>query len=283
MNYWDAINNIAMLNSHNLHYDCYSNSNYVQKCFTKKVQKMETIIKILKWIVDILVRSKKEPELISQESKKLLWYPGAIIKDFGVITRGTYLNAYPEGAIVHYTAGRNSTWYDAITSGAWLGKQGNGAFVIANDGRVIQSFPLDKWAYHAGVSYHDLVGKSVSSKLVGIEVCCGGLLTEKNGKFYTWFDKEVMEENRVYSTNALTPGWYEKFTPEQEKALWDLLLWLKENNPDIFSLDKVLGHECVAIPKGRKQDPGGSIEYPMPIYRKMLNVEYSNRASIKKT
>jgi hypothetical protein len=244
---------------------------------------METIIKILKWIVDFLVTSKQEPERISQESKKLLWYPNAIIKDFGIILRGSYPNKYPEGAIVHFTAGRNSSFEDAENSGQWLGKSGYGSFIISIDGRVIQPFALDKWAYHAGISYHEFVGKAVSSKLVGIEVCCGGKLTENNGKFFTWYGNEIPASKAIYSTHAIDNGWYEKFSDAQEKALWELLLWLKENNPDIFNLDKVLGHDEVAIPKGRKSDPGGSIKYPMPIYRKMLNVEYANRTANKKT
>ncbi len=63
-------------------------------------------------------------------------------------------------------------------------------------------------------------------------------------------------------------GWYHRYTPEQEQALTDLLLWLKTNAPAIFDFELVLGHDEVS--PGRKNDPGGSLSLTMPDLRARL-------------
>lgn len=236
---------------------------------------MEFIIKILKWIIDLLIKSNQEPKRPDNSDTSLLWYPGAMIKDYGNKIRGSYPKKYPEGAVIHYTAGKYKTLLDAENTAKWMAKEGYGAFVIAGTGEIIQSVPLDSWCYHAGESYHETVGKGVSSKLVGIEVCCAGKVTKKDDKYFSWWGSEIPADEVVWSSHAETPGFYHKFTDAQEASLKELLMWLKSNNPNIFSFDKVFGHDELAIPKGRKQDPGGSIRIPVKVYRKALQVDYS--------
>jgi N-acetyl-anhydromuramyl-L-alanine amidase AmpD len=144
-------------------------------------------------------------------------------------------------------------------------------FVISANGSVYQNFPINRWGNHAGSSKYPGVGEWVSSKLVGIELCCAGKLTQVQDRFVSWFGEEY-ERSQVNA--VVTPrdnwkvGFYHKYTPEQEKSLISLLLWLKKNNPAIFKLDYVLGHDEVA--PNRKTDPGGSLSMTMPELRDYL-------------
>jgi N-acetyl-anhydromuramyl-L-alanine amidase AmpD len=176
--------------------------------------------------------------------------------------------------VVHYTAGRDGT--GPIEQGI---ANGFCYFVITKDGTIHQSFPLDEWGFHAGKSTFRGLGDGVSDNLVGIEVCCAGVVEPVKGtaKFKQWY--EVNPEKHLNSAQVRTvpktskypaPGTYERFTEAQEAALKKLLVWLHQNNPAVFSLDLVLGHDEVCVPAGRKTDPGGAISTPMPELRKLL-------------
>jgi len=54
-------------------------------------------------------------------------------------------------------------------------------------------------------------------------------------------------------------GAYVPFTAAQMDGLVSALLWLKARAPASFRLDRVFGHDEVAVPTGRKLDPGGSL------------------------
>lgn len=204
----------------------------------------------------------------------LLWYPlGEAISPL-MKTRGKYADRYPRGAIVHYTAGRDETEAHARGTVSWGREQGYCFFVIGPTGQVYQSFPLDEWGYHAGDSAWPGLGASVSSKLVGIEVCCAGLL-DANRK--SWFGQQypVAETRNVTEAKYGCPtGIYRKYTEAQEAALIQLLRWLKRNKPTVFDNRYVLGHHEVSGKAGigywRKQDPGGSLSMSMDELRALL-------------
>jgi hypothetical protein len=68
-------------------------------------------------------------------------------------------------------------------------------------------------------------------------------------------------------------GLYEKYTDIQEKILIKLCLWYKEQAPETFSFDNVIGHDEACSMSGqqrRKQDPGGSLTTSMPKFRDTL-------------
>lgn len=205
--------------------------------------------------------------------KKLLWYPGAIIPEKRMATSGDYQYGYPQGAIVHFTAGQDRTEQDALDSYDWGRGEGYVFFVIGPTGVVYQGFPLNKYGSHAGKSHWEGLGDRVSSKLVGIEIACAGLL---NGSGYSWFDKLYPEEQtrRVGKEHECMPGQYKKYTDKQEAALIDLLKWLHQNNPEVFKVEYILGHDEVAGVKGigyyRKNDPGGSLSIPMRKLRELV-------------
>lgn len=197
-----------------------------------------------------------------------LWYPQAIKITPQLTSRGKYPKEHPEGAIVHFTAGRYGR--SALASAR---QQGLAYFLIEKDGRVNQALPLNEWGYHAGVSKWNPLGTgSVSARLVGIEIECAGLLKKApDGSYKTWFGTEIQPEDvreiKEKKDNR-TPGAYHKYTREQEIALVELLIWLKGNAPDIFSFDLVLGHDEVS--EVRKQDPGGALSVSMPTFRENI-------------
>lgn len=203
---------------------------------------------------------------------KLLWYPDAKI-EAPMVTKGSYPQGYPEGAIVHYTSGRYGM------SGMEFGRNQGYAFMYIDfDGRIYQAHPLNKWGNHAGVSYWPGLGDSVSKKLVGIEVTNGSAL-EKHGEVYkTWFGVTIPENEVRKSVGSKTHpgGYFHKFTTAQEESLERLLVWLFRNNPTVFKMDYVLGHHEVSGPANgkntsfRKSDPGSALSMEMPAYREHL-------------
>ena len=183
-------------------------------------------------------------------------------------TRGTYRKGYPEGAIVHFTAGHPNG--EGAVEYA-ISKNSYCYFVIGPDGTVYQNFPLNRWGYHAGKSEHDNLGKSVSQFLVGIEITCAGKVEKiKDNLFKPWFDLYLtrQEVRFVPKEQNCIAGWYHRYTEAQERSLMVLLLWLQQNNPNVFRLEYVLGHDEVS--PGRKSDPGGSLSMTMPDFRAHL-------------
>lgn len=215
-------------------------------------------------------------------SKPYLIYPESIAVEPALPTKGRYSKGYPEGAVVHFTAGAYG-----LSELALARQLGFTYFLIDESGGVHQGFPLDRWGSHAGESEWKPLGipsKSVSKRLVGIEVdCAGHLEADGHGNFKTWWGKLIEHENVrvVVDEENRKAGAYHVFTEAQEAALTKLILWLKANNPDVFNLDFVVGHDEVS--PGRKVDPGGSLSMTMPSYRSYLSSLWKASASRPET
>jgi hypothetical protein len=200
-------------------------------------------------------------------------------------TQGEFPKGFPEGAIVHFTAGRfDKGLQSAIDTIEYGASQGFAYWAIAIDGTVVRGHDIRKWGYHAGVSERSPLGKSVSKRLLGIEICCAGKVTRNgDGTFSTWYgtkfpntsDKIRHTDGKRYPEEEA--GYYHKYTVEQEAALVNLLMQLREDSNGIFSFDNVFGHDEVAMPRGRKNDPGGALSVGMPEFRKFLKLEAQAR------
>jgi len=214
---------------------------------------------------------------VEEKGQKLLWCPFAEISKTEMPTKGKYKNLYPSGITVHFTAGRSMKGdRDSENCLAYGKKQGYAYWCLSRDGTIFQSHSLDSWGYHAGKAHWGQF-TSCSDKMLGLEINCAGKLTKKGGKYFSWFGEEY-PENEVRFVKAkenMIEGYYHKYTEAQEKSLIQLCLWLKSNNPDVFNFDNVAGHDEIAIPHGRKNDPGGSLSMTMPELRKMLRLEYA--------
>jgi N-acetyl-anhydromuramyl-L-alanine amidase AmpD len=196
---------------------------------------------------------------IDDFSPKLSYPPAAQSRK--MITQGKYRYGFPEGAVIHYNAGRDDPkqFLDYMRSMKYV------TFLIDRQGHIWQDFPLDEWGHHAGKSEWTYYRKTVHDCFVGIELLSAGVLKPTAcGSFKTWFDTTV-PENEV----RLRGGrYFQKFTFEQEKQLEKLLLWLELTGEGVFSFNNVVGHHEVS--PGRKQDPGGSLRFEMPNYREHL-------------
>lgn len=204
---------------------------------------------------------------------RALWYPLAEIVTPRMRSKGKYANDYPRGAVVHFTAGRDQTEEQARNSVHHGRENGYVYFVIGPTGQVYQACPLNEWGYHAEESHWPGLGNGVSSKLVGIEITNAGKLTLERK---SWFGVQYArtETREVNLDHDCPPGLYKKYTPDQEAALINLLLWLHSNNPTVFNFSYVLGHHEVSGVKGigfwRKNDPGGALSMTMEGLRKLL-------------
>jgi len=194
-------------------------------------------------------------------------YPKMVVTDVGM--KKMWSNP-PKGLIVHYHSGHADNRLNSPSVMEYNAKrfyyhclEEDGTLyspkVLDNDGKKITSFYTH--GAHCGTKHH--------RDHIGLEIINSGKLREEDGKYLTWFDKEIPGE-RVrlsHEKHNVKKGFYEMFTKEQEKALIGLCLYLKEHYPN-FSFDNVKGHDEVA--PGYKQDPGGSLSLTMPEFRKLL-------------
>lgn len=237
----------------------------------------------------------KERVSMNQPGAKLLWYPLAHIPaGLEMKQKGRFPKSYPMGCIVHFTAGWSTKYkngkevpgaalakaVDCIQGGI---KNGFNFLCLSKDGEIVQAAPLSHWGSHAGSSAWPGLGEGVSQKLIGLEICNAGRLEKRGDKYFSWFNQEIpADEVRVIAKDNENQqrGAYQKYSGAQELALVEFMMWLKRNNPEVFSFDYVLGHDEVATPKGRKNDPGGALSMSMPKFREFLKAEYKTRYGV---
>lgn len=200
-------------------------------------------------------------------------------------SRGEYEHGYPEGLVVHYISGwhlKRGVWarpypqptprtqslekisreYSMRTARLAIDRGWN-FLIMGAFGELFQSRDLTKWGSHAGKSYWDGVGYSVSKNFTGVEIMSPGELKRRGGKFFTWFDYEVPKEH-VREVNG---RFWHQFSIEQENQLVRLCLFLVRNSPRkpngdlVFQIRNIVGHD--EISPGRKADPGGSLSFGM--------------------
>jgi peptidoglycan hydrolase-like protein with peptidoglycan-binding domain len=206
-----------------------------------------------------------------ERNAKSLYIPFAEIRR-DMPTAWTYPKGYPESAVIHWTAGSS-----AEGSYSTLRTHGYPCLVIDKDGSIIQGFPLSRGGAHSG-SYHH-------RKMIGIEVESEGKLTPVSNGYKAWFGRILKQADVRFSEKDynIFKGHYSRFTPAQMESLVTLLVWLKHNNPSVFSLDKIVGHDEAMIEigrPGRKTDPGASLgaedkAFNMRDFRRMVSDFYA--------
>lgn len=151
---------------------------------------------------------------------------------------------------LHHTAGNGNA--EAV-SRYWNGTSDRvaTAFVVGQDGLIVQCFSSKHWAWHLGISKAEFKGQgakyqNLDKASVGIEVCNWGYLKEKDGKFYNYVNARV-PDSMVTTLDEPFKGfkhWY-KYTDAQIESTRQLLVYLcdtynipKEYKSQIFSLDK---------------------------------------------
>lgn len=138
---------------------------------------------------------------------------------------------FPKSQIfIHFTAGGPSA---ENTIAGWNSDTPRiaTAYVIngrtsGDDGEVYECFNPDLWGFHLGI-------KNTNGKLdkisIGIEICAWGPLTEKDGKFYNYLNREV-SSSEVYELDRPYKGfkYYHSYSDEQLASLEKLLCSLVE-------------------------------------------------------
>lgn len=124
------------------------------------------------------------------------------------------------------------------------------AFVIGENGLIVQCFSSKHWAWHLGVAAKEFTKlgvayKNLNKTSVGIEVCNFGYLKEKDGKYYNYVGR-VVPENMVTTLDKPYKGfkhWY-KYTDAQIESLRQLVVYLCEKydipkayRSEIFGID----------------------------------------------
>ena len=125
------------------------------------------------------------------------------------------------------------------------------AFIIGENGTIVQCFSSKHWAWHLGIDQEDFVRNGAKysnlNKLsVGIEVCNWGYLKKKGDKYYNYAGGVV---NPSHVTELETPYkgykfWY-KYSDAQIESLRQLVVYLcdtydipKEYRSEIWAIDK---------------------------------------------
>lgn len=188
-------------------------------------------------------------------------------------TRGKYPKGYPEGLVVHFSAGHCDDMDDAINTIEYGITQGYAYWVIDPNGTIIQTHSLGEYGFHSGTSkWGDY--QTCTPYFLGVEICSAGKLDDNN---VSWFKKKY-EASRVRviekDNGTMLKGHWLAYTSEQENALIQLCLWLKRNSPNVFNFDNVVGHQEIALPLGRKNDPGSTLSMTMDDLRKLLKEKY---------
>ena len=157
------------------------------------------------------------------------------------------------------------------------------AFVIGENGTIVQCFSSKHWAWHLGIDAEDFTKmgakyQNLNKCSVAIEVCNWGMLKEKDGKFYNYVGGVV---NPSYVTTLETAykgylHWY-KYTDAQIESLRQLVEYLcetydisKNYREEIWGLDKAAfnGERGIFTHNSVRKDK--SDIYPCPRMIQML-------------
>jgi N-acetylmuramoyl-L-alanine amidase len=189
----------------------------------------------------------------------------------------------PVFIIVHYTAGRSLE--NAVASFKDADRKASAHFIIGKGGHIVQMVNTNRAAFHAGVSSYKHVNDryivmdytSLNGFSIGIEfVNAGRLLKAESARYKTWWGEDVEDDDVIITEDYHIPSKYqgqavhkvgvpfERYTPEQLEAGLALCRAIKVAHPII----DIIGHSDVAIPEGRKIDPGPA--FPIANFRAAL-------------
>lgn len=102
------------------------------------------------------------------------------------------------------------------------------------DGQIVQGFSSKYWAYHLGVPEAVFASAKIPYQRldkisIGIEICCWGQLTQKDGKFFNYVGREVpKDEVCELATPYKGFKFYHNYTDKQIQSVKELLLLWKD-------------------------------------------------------
>lgn len=176
----------------------------------------------------------------------------AIQKQWGLLASGKFFPTKNHGGkitprylVLHFTA--NSSVSGTVK---WFQKQGSEAsahIVIGRDGEVVQMVPFHLRAWHCGTSKWSGLG-DLNSHSIGFEMVNWGKLKYRKGKLISWAQEVIPDDDAV----EVMGEWWQRYPDEQVEVCANLAREIVR----AYELEDVLGHNEIALPAGRKSDPG---------------------------
>lgn len=172
--------------------------------------------------------------------------------------------------VLHFTGSRPGVRGGADGDVSWLcdpKARASAHFVVGRDGAVTQIVALEEAAWHAGASALVDVGGALRANVnafsIGIELdnlgplyeVPGGFKFEAGGKLFPYVGPAPFEGSLVFDSGHKVAGYWEPYAEPQLHALERLLAELRAGGY-ARAASSLVGHEDVALPIGRKIDPG---------------------------
>ncbi len=96
--------------------------------------------------------------------------------------------------------------------------------IINRDGSVCQLYNSKYWAHHIGSTHPN--NRILNQQSIGIEIDSWGILTWRDGKFYTYTNQIIPESDVIEYDKSFRGGrFFERYTPRQIEAVRLLLLF----------------------------------------------------------
>jgi N-acetyl-anhydromuramyl-L-alanine amidase AmpD len=183
---------------------------------------------------------------------------------------------------LHHTAGNGNA---EGVSRYWNGNETRiaTAFIIGENGLIVQCFSSKHWAWHLGIDNQDFAVNgakyvNLNKCSVGIEVCNWGYLKKKGDKYYNYAGGVVAPLN-VTELDKPFKGfkyWY-KYSDAQIESLRQLVEYLcdtydipKEYRSEIWGIDKPAFQNVKGIYTHNSVRKDKSDMYPCPRVIEML-------------
>lgn len=165
-----------------------------------------------------------------------------------------------KGVVIHATAGGSGPLTARWLASSDLNRSVH--FMICRDGTVIQQVSIDAVSWHAGRAvWLNKAPDNVNNYTVGIELAnhlvvqpraTGGFEYEVGGKVFRYHRQTPVEGRLTYPNGTHVRGYWEPFPDAQLDALEALLKQLTA----VGVPPRIIGHDEIASPIGRKMDPG---------------------------
>lgn len=155
--------------------------------------------------------------------------------------------------VLHHTAGNSSgvgtiRMWDTDDRGriaTCVTISGKGQSKDTYDGEICQAFSSKYWGYHLGIKpdvfkSKGLPRRALDKHAIGIEICNWGPLSQVNGKFYNYVDREIPADQ---VTELETPykghKFYHRYTDAQIESTRQLLVYWNET----YGIDLTYRHD----------------------------------------
>lgn len=146
--------------------------------------------------------------------------PAPVIRKLPLDKNQYYQAVHPKKYIIlHHTAGGSVA--GAVAGWAATPEHIATPYLIERTGDIYECFSPEFWAYHLGVKGNTAIEKAS----IGIEIVNYGQLTLKNGKYYTYTNRELPASD-VTAIEWRGFKYFQKYTVEQIAALKSLLPYL---------------------------------------------------------